>query len=410
MPGTTISLTAASPPAPESASSPRRTQITAFDLVERLLSSLGGDASRPAHNDIRRAIVDAYRELVNVHNWTYLVSMGRLFLQPAQTTGTITYDHTGGAYERLLTLAGATWPSWAEQGYVRIGDVVSWVKYRIDDTRLQLEEVDNPGQDIAAGTSYEIDQDTYELPEDFIASASPSPEANWGSMTYMSPAEYLQTLRYLASPGGQPRFYTFTGSRKAPGRLVLRIHPAPSTFETLDFSYKRKCRDIQVWDAHDGKATISGGSSTVTLANGGAFTPRMAGSTIRFSDTVEPPTPLEGSNPFVEERQIDQVLSASQATLDGPVVNTYTSMGYTISDPLDIESQSMFNALYAGAMRHLAFARQYKPGEYDDAQKNWLFMLRLAKEADVRDASVRRVSLHGPYRQPMRYMPLGGDE
>jgi hypothetical protein len=133
----------------------------------------------------------------------------------------------------------------------------------------------------------------------------------------------------------------------------------------------------------------------------------MVGSTIRLSNTILVPTALEGLNAFAVERQIDQVLSASQCTVDTEIPDTYSNVGYIISDPLDIDVQAMFNPLFVGAMKWLFFSRDRK--EYDKLVQSWLSTLAMGKEADMRNAALERASLWGPYRQRNRDMPRGAD-
>lgn len=78
------------------------------------------------------------------------------------STGTVAYDHTGGANERQLTLSGGTWPTWAKlPGRVFINDDWYALNTRVSDTVVTLTSGDNPGSDIAAGASYFAEQ-TYD--------------------------------------------------------------------------------------------------------------------------------------------------------------------------------------------------------------------------------------------------------
>lgn len=406
----TISLTPVTPPVSTVSSDARRGFVTAYDMIARCLSGMGGNPKSTGVNDIRRGIGDAYKELVNCHPWTYLNKLGRIFLQATESEGTVEYDHTGGAYERLLTLTDSTWPSWAENGYVRIGTVCHLVQYRIDSARLQLEADSNPGEDVDAGTTYTITQDTYLLPEDWANTNSPMPEEVFGGLSLVSPALFNARRRFVENESGTPQFCAIVASRKRPTRLAIAVCPAVATFQTLDFTYKRKPRDITTWELKDGKASITSGSQTVTLSQTGALKARMRGSVIRFSDTaVDLPTATDGDYPFAEEREIIEILSDTQATLDEPVTATYTNVAYRISDPIDIDVQSMLNALTAGIAKQLAASRQMKPAEAGTYQSNWLLQLNIAKAADYRDSSTKQASLWGARRQRLADMPRGGD-
>jgi hypothetical protein len=385
MAGITIDMDPVVVPVSEAAVG-HRAQVTAYDLVQRLLSYLGGNPDAPAHADIRRAILDAYREMPSLHPWTYFVQIGRVMLNPSYPTGTITYDHTGGTYERQLTLAGGTWPTWAARGCVRINGITSYVDQRVSDTVLTLDPMQNPGVDLEAGTGYELVQDSYQLPIDFTVGDRGLPENAWGGMQYIRPADWLSMQRY-SQTSGTAVFYTFTADPKAAGRLALRLYPPPTSAATLDFVYRRRCRDIKIWEQTKGKAAVTPGSSTITLSQGGVFAPAHVGSVIRLSDgAANPPTDLDGIYPYAVERTILQRISAAQALVDDAVEDAYSSVAYRISDPIDVEPTGMFNALYASSIRWLCTARNRK--ELGDATSNWRFALDLAKESECRDSAL----------------------
>ncbi len=132
------------------ASGTRPTRFTFQDAIDHGLDFLGNDATTaPAQRACKRAAIEAYRALVNIKTWTYLYAQSRLITSVAYETGTISYDHTGGAYERLLILTDGVWPDWSDEGgEVRIGTKLHRVDRRIDDTHLQLDATRNPGQDI----------------------------------------------------------------------------------------------------------------------------------------------------------------------------------------------------------------------------------------------------------------------
>jgi hypothetical protein len=404
MPGSTIILTPVSVPlsVPLTGHLP---QITAHDLQTRLMSYLGSNPEGASHADCNRAILDAYREMPGLHTWTYLLQVARLFRNAPYDTGTVEYDHTGGTYERQMTLTDGVWPTWAARGYIRLGTVISYVDQRISDTVITLDATYNPGADVAALTEYEIVQDSYQLPIDFTVGDRGLPENNWGEMQYCRPADWL-ALQRCSQSSGDTRTYTFMADPKAAGRLCFRIFPAPDTAETIDFIYRRKCRDINTWEQTTGRASVSAGQNLINLSDGGTFKNQHVGAVIRLSATANSlPTAPEGLNPCAIERTILQLVSSTQAQVDDTVSDTYASVAYRISDPIDIEPTAMYNALYAACIRHLCFARNRK--ELADATTNWRFMLDLAKEADMRDNAADSASLGVRWRQRLANMPLG---
>ena len=83
--------------------------FTYKDGVDHVLDFLGAAVSNEAKRDAKRAILAAYREFCAVRRWTYFMAQGRLVTVAPYSTGTITYTHTGGTYERQVTLATGTW-------------------------------------------------------------------------------------------------------------------------------------------------------------------------------------------------------------------------------------------------------------------------------------------------------------
>lgn len=103
-----------------------------------------------------------------VHDWSFLYKQESIALQDDYSTGTISYDHTGGAYERMITLSGGTWPLWTIEGMIEIdGTDYAIEKVVTHGSILRLAENNNPGADVAAGTSYNLHKDDYDLPDDF---------------------------------------------------------------------------------------------------------------------------------------------------------------------------------------------------------------------------------------------------
>src|SRR5690606_12812154 len=122
----------------------------------------------PDQRDIRQAVLDGYDDVHHGAEWTFLYAPLQIALHAPQTSSTIAYDHTGGAYERVVTLAAGSWPDWAAYGTLKIGNALYQVATRESATQLTLREDSNPGDDVTAGTSYTLYQSSYPLPADFF--------------------------------------------------------------------------------------------------------------------------------------------------------------------------------------------------------------------------------------------------
>jgi len=108
------------------------------------------------------------------HSWSFLKPWMYLQLN-AELTGsstvTMVYDHTGGTYERQITMTGDTWPSWftettAPFSSFRIAGINYTVEAYKTTTVLTLTESNNPGEDIASTDDFALNQSNYVLPDD----------------------------------------------------------------------------------------------------------------------------------------------------------------------------------------------------------------------------------------------------
>ncbi len=68
--------------------------FTYQDAVEHGLDFLGGTPDALALRDARRAVLSAYRELINVRIWQYLINHDRILTQPPFHTGYVAYNNT----------------------------------------------------------------------------------------------------------------------------------------------------------------------------------------------------------------------------------------------------------------------------------------------------------------------------
>ena len=109
------------------------------------------------------------------HSWSFLKPFTSLTINAAFTGSDgveVSYDHTGGASELLVTLAGDTWPSWFdatsdEFTTLRIAGVDYYVATWVSTTTLTLSTANNPGENVDATEDFSLHQDNYLLPDDY---------------------------------------------------------------------------------------------------------------------------------------------------------------------------------------------------------------------------------------------------
>lgn len=414
---------------------PHIARTTVWDVIEHGRDFLGGDPGATTDRVVHRAIQSALRELVNAHQWLYYYNHGRIQGHGFFTNGTIQFQATSGSAPNLVTLTpdstGLGWPIWANLGCIRtgsvttnnlnntgLGTVIYDVDYVIDSTHLVTKAGLSPtstnvGQgvsaDIPAGTNFTLFQDTYDLPTDFANTDQGFADVSWGGMEYVHPNRWLQVNRYYQSYSNTPRFYTIMGSPKSPNRLCWRIFPFPDSDRTLDFVYKRRPRFATIDQYTTGLAiTDAVGSPTRVFGNGTTWTQAMVGSIIRLSaNSTALPTGWEGENPYVMERNIVQVNSATQLTVDDAATGTYSNVAYRISDPIDVEETAMLECFLRCMEKHIAIQKNMRDAParaalYEEA-------LLYAKDADARSFASRIAGVGGPYRQRLANMPRGPD-
>lgn len=381
--------------------------FTCQDMVDHLQGYLGSpNADAHAQRDIKRAILSAYRDLSSHHRWTYYYTPFLIATVAPQTTGTITYDHTGGLYERMVTLAGATWPSWVIFGELVIDNCAYQVAEQKSSTVITLSTNFNPGADVAALTTYTLYRDTYPMPLDFVAADMVQATNEIGGLSHVHPGS-LTAYRAQSFQYGQPRNYTFIGSPDHYGATAIRFFPPPDALRRYQALYLRRPRPIKVFEYQAGKVSVTASSLTVTGVDT-AWTANHVGTVLRTgSDSLNPPTGVFGGNPFIEERVVMSVESATSLTVDTIYTATASDLKYTISDPLDVEYGTMLTLLQRGAELELCLGRPKK--DVDQARSNYNRQLIIAREADSKNME-QRVAFRSSFF-PLRLsdMPLGDD-
>lgn len=192
------------------------------------------------------------------HKWSFLDKTDNLVLNAPITAGTITYDHTGGASERLLTLSttlsgtAITTTATAAAFLIEISGVSYPISTYVDATHLNLDANDNPGADVAALTAYRLHQDNYTLPDDFGRFIGPltyvEKENAWYSVDIVGEGRIreLRQRDYVGTNGSKPQVAAIrvvnsgieTGTRKE-----IMFWPAVSGDYVLKYRYRVRPAD-----------------------------------------------------------------------------------------------------------------------------------------------------------------------
>lgn len=381
--------------------------LTFSDLVDHVLAYLGTAATRAQSENHRRAVLNAYSMLPTVHEWTYYWTIFRIQTSASYSTGTLAYDHTGGATERRLTLTGGTWPSWAALGHVRINDVPYDIEARVSDTVLTLSELSNPGADTTSDEGYwAILRDTYSLPANFTGGDETVTNEIGGVLNFVHPRDWSSSRRVNTGPG-RPQIYTFTGDPTTYGRTAVRMWPPPDAVYNIDMLYRRKPRAMVFDQVDDGLVSVTAADATVT-GDATRFAAAHVGSVIRLSSSADvAPTGPAGLNPAVFETTIASFTSTTSVELTDAPTQSLAGVKYVISDPADIDPVTQEQYLLREIEKHARLVARVEPlrqelAEYDLA-------IERAREADTKSTAPRAALRYKRERSGLKYFPRGSD-
>lgn len=299
---------------------------TYFDLVESLIVSSYGGPQDAEQRDIRTAIHRAYDELTTIRDWAYYHVHGRVITVAPYSTGTVSSSGN------TVTLTGGTWPTWAGQGHLKVGENIARVASRTSGTVIELDS-GLPLKDAASGDTYTLYRTVYPLPDDFRNMDEPSDEYNWWSGLYVTPDQAMK-LERVSNTSGSPLHWTIIKDPDSTG-WAIKLMGYPTGKETIDFTYRRSARPIR-YSGHEPslrQGTISRSGATVT-GNGTAFSAAMVGSILRVGDTTTIPGPIESLAPWVEEAVITAHSSSTSITAGSGTIASTTK--YLITDPIDV--------------------------------------------------------------------------
>lgn len=368
------------------------TQVTYRDLLQHLIEFVGGVPQAVVEYKFRQAVRQGYRNVCDSNDkWDYFYKYQQLTFNIPYSTGTIDYTNS----TRRLVLTGGTWPSWAANGHVRLGNYFVRVASLLNGTTLVLDSSYAPGQNVLAGTSYTLYQSSYTLPADMRSLFNPQSESTWLGGQHIEPNDWHTLERQIGS-GGQPLGWTVMPDDHLPNRFAVFVFPYPIAAITYAFVYQRSPRPLfycgyDLRDSGDsssgGTISVTGGSATVT-GSGTNFAANMVGSVFRYSATAATQPDGEGGpNPYVEQHVITAVDTVGQTLTLNDVIGSanYAGVAWNVSDPVDYPDR-MLNAVYRSIEYQGEILRKDN-GNVGLRDQLWDKALKLALENDVSDVT-----------------------
>jgi hypothetical protein len=361
--------------------------VTYADLVDYVIASNMGGARSKELTFVKAAVHAAFREVWSGREWAFYRREYRIDLVAPYDTGTVAFDFTGGSSERLLTLTDGTWPIWAKYGRIRIDNRVYEVEDRLSSTTLQLTQNMNPGEDIAAGETYELYRTVYSLPPDLLSIETVIIEDGPWSTHRLQPREWLELERRGAGTGNVWG-WTIKADPDLRDRWAIFVHPRPSEAEPMAFTYMRRPAALR-WSGTESTATptASGSSGASTLVISATLPQSMVGAIIRLNDTSNKPTGLFGVHPYIEQHQIKSI-SGTTVTLNETTLGQAFASGtkVVVSSLVDIRETMMQAVLDALDYRLATMAPGGREGpSIVQAYQRFTRSLIVAKEHDAAD-------------------------
>jgi hypothetical protein len=358
---------------------------TSQDAVDHVLDAVtAGDADARRIRNARRAVLEAYDDLINYRNWSYYYRrLPPITTVAAITTGTLAYTQS----TRTVTLSGVTIDSSIEFYELMVGRVRYEIDKYLSPTTFTLTERANPGADLAAGTTYSLQRAVFSLPDDFICMGSLVDAQSPGRMlTEVTQQELLQLNRTITTVN-LPWVYATGPHQKYSGGQAITFGPTPNAARTYDAMYRSRGTRLNVWQVDTGLVTLTNGSATVSCDTA-SFTQAHVGCVLRVSGTTDPPTSRVGNslnldNPYAFQGVVRSVENSTSLTLQQAADQAFAGAPFTLSSRLDIVAGTMLTALLRMAEARMAALE----GRDDRAERDAEARVALVRAAEADNTS-----------------------
>lgn len=367
------------------------------DQKKLLLTTYQGSGALIGDALAEEAINQAYRKLAGCHPWSYLHRRAQITTVAPQSTGTVAFNSS----TNVLTLTGATWPTWATHGILIIKSNVYAVQNILSSATVSLVATRRPQADIASGTSYVLAQIEYPLPVDFLRMEDLITVGNVWVTREIEPGSLLQTERIFYNPA-RPWMYMVRGSTYYPGQMAIEFAPPPDAAYTFDISYFAMPRQRTLPRPYvSGTVSVSGTAVTGTNT---AFTQSMVGCRLRQGTADSIPDGEYGPTGSTSENTIASVTNATSLTLVDAGA-TSSNVMFMIDDPIDVERVSLDEAFCR--ICEYEFASLTRDDKRAEKEGDMIRALQNARARDVR-TTPRKNNYSIPTFEALAYANLGG--
>ena len=320
--------------------------FTYHDMVQRLILRNGITGSSDLELARLKVAVDgAYRFLPTIHTWRFYIRRLMILTEAPVAIDAVTYDHTGGAYERQVTITGSsTWPANAVYGEVVIGTGVYQIDRRISNTVVTLREETNPGADVASSAATWT-RSFYPFPKSVRQVQEIWKSSQVFRLKYVPPVDYA-SKRKMFSQHGTPIYYTIMPSQDQLGSMDFVFVPPPGVAESYEMQVDMIPPPLRNYEITGTNGSISSGSYNFT-ASGAGFKSSLVGSLLRISPNTSLPKGLhimvDGREDFVWQSVVRRVVDGDTLELVEAAPEAMSTRGWSISDVVDINPSTMLD-------------------------------------------------------------------
>lgn len=314
---------------------------TLQDMVHSLSMRCGITTVTPNSNArIIKAIQHAIRALQAKHPWNYYRRQTRFKTSPMKTMEII-YDQSGGVEDRLVTItSGDFWPQDATYGDIWVGNNSFRILKRISDIQVVMEEDFTPREDYVGGVIWK--RRSYRFARNIQRIEYAHNITINRQLTSVPPGEFSASS-YNPYVSGYTRHFTWQNYGNEFGAAEFILYPSPVTEEIIEVT-AAVLPHVPTVHAVTGTDLAGTSGTTTVTCSGGSFTQKLVGSILRISMNADAPVGFK-SDDYEFQAFITAVPSATTLSLSETLPASYSSRGYLISSPIDVEISVMLEAL-----------------------------------------------------------------
>lgn len=347
------------------------------DLTNRLVlrTGSGGMSTPAAKSRHARAIQDSIRSLPSKHDWSYFSRQTRFYTSPARTM-TVSYLHSGGSHERLLTVTdGDFWPPDATYGEIRIGEFIYRIEKRINDLQATLEDDFSLSSNWNGEVTWE--RRAYTLGRTVTKVHYVQDISRDRPIPFMSRSEFMSSSYTQWGHGDISRFtWQNHGNRFGSSEFILL--PAPAHEDLIEVSATVNPLIPKIVALTGTGCSVVQGSNTVET-NYSNLTNKVVGAVFRLAtDNAPPSSDIDDDWEF--EAFITKVIDHNTIELSEPSPLTAEDRGYIISSPIDIDADVMLE--YVEDEAFAQYCKNHDHKSYDMAKMITRESLTMARARD----------------------------